>query len=109
MSNLNKLNFTSLEVSGRNYLKSVKDVKLHLIAKSLRATIEELTDDAPVDEAQKTTAITSMMHCRLSTSQRRILVPSGSPWQIALITKKTSSCLKQDTTGNIYASKTLNM
>ena len=33
MSNLNKLDFTALEVSGRNYLKWVQDVKLHLTAK----------------------------------------------------------------------------
>ena len=55
MSNLNKLDFTALEVSGRNYLKWVQDVKLHLTAKSFRAIIEEPTDDAPVDEAQKAT------------------------------------------------------
>ena len=41
MSNLNKLDFTALEVSGRNYLKWVQDVKLYLTGKSLRATIEE--------------------------------------------------------------------
>ncbi|KAM2577486.1 hypothetical protein TB2_003142 [Malus domestica] len=56
ISNLNKLDFTALEVSGRNYLKWVQDVRLHLTAKSLQATIEEPTDD-PVDEAQKVTAM----------------------------------------------------
>ena len=44
MSNLNKLDFTALEVSGRNYLKWVQDVKLHLTAKNLRPAIEEATD-----------------------------------------------------------------
>ena len=51
MLNLNKLDFTTLEVSGRNCQKWVQDVKLHLTAKSIRATIEEPTDNAPVDEA----------------------------------------------------------
>ncbi|KAM2594598.1 hypothetical protein TB1_043601 [Malus domestica] len=57
MSNLNKLDFTALEVSGRNYLKWVQDVKLHCTTKSLRATIEEPTEDNLVDEAQKATAM----------------------------------------------------
>ncbi|TQD89509.1 hypothetical protein C1H46_024908 [Malus baccata] len=53
MSNLNKLDFTALEVSERNYLKWIQDVKLHLIAKSLRATIEEPANDEPIYETQK--------------------------------------------------------
>ncbi|KAM2694199.1 hypothetical protein EV2_008291 [Malus domestica] len=56
MSNLNKLDFTALKVSGRNYLKWVQDVKLHLTAKNLRLAIEEATD-APVGEAEKATAM----------------------------------------------------
>ena len=56
MSNLNKLDFTTLEVSGRNYLKWVQDVKLHLTAKNLRPAIEEATDE-PVGEAEKATAM----------------------------------------------------
>ncbi|XP_068340436.1 uncharacterized protein [Pyrus communis] len=57
MSNLNKLNFTALEVSRRNYLKWVQNMKLYLTAKGIRATIEAPTNDKPVDEAQKATAI----------------------------------------------------
>ena len=57
MSNLNKIDFIALEVSGRNYLKWVQDVKLHLIVKSLRATIKEPINDEPVDEAQKATVM----------------------------------------------------
>ena len=56
MSNLNKLDFTALEVSGRNYLKSVQDVKLHLIAKNLLPVIKEARDE-PVCEAEKATAM----------------------------------------------------
>ncbi|KAM2141053.1 hypothetical protein EV2_006880 [Malus domestica] len=54
MSNLNKLDFTALEISGRKYLKWVQDVKLHLTAKSLRVTIKEPTDDEPVHDALQT-------------------------------------------------------
>ncbi|XP_070677884.1 uncharacterized protein [Malus domestica] len=53
MSNLNKLDFSALKVSGRNYLKWVQDVKLHLTAKGIRATIEAPIANKPVDEAQK--------------------------------------------------------
>ncbi|XP_068311149.1 uncharacterized protein [Pyrus communis] len=56
MSNLNKLDFTVLEVSRRNYLKWVQGVKLHFTAKNLRPTVEEETDN-PVGEAKKATAI----------------------------------------------------
>ncbi|KAB2631603.1 hypothetical protein D8674_009122 [Pyrus ussuriensis x Pyrus communis] len=56
MSNLNKLDFTTLEVSGRNYLKWVQDVKLHLIAKNLHPTIEDETNN-PVGRAEKSTAM----------------------------------------------------
>ncbi|KAM1698865.1 hypothetical protein ACFX13_030728 [Malus domestica] len=56
-SNLNKLDFTALEVSGRNYLKWVQDMKLYLTAKGIRATIKALTDDKLVNEAQKDNAM----------------------------------------------------
>ena len=55
MSNLNKLDLT--EVSGRNYLKWVQDVTLHLTAKGIRAIIEEPTDDNPVNKDEKTTTM----------------------------------------------------
>ncbi|KAM2673337.1 hypothetical protein EV2_014636 [Malus domestica] len=57
MSNLEKLDFTALEVSGRNYLKWVQDMKFHLTVKGIRATIEEPTNNNPVDEAEKYTAM----------------------------------------------------
>ncbi|XP_070669116.1 uncharacterized protein [Malus domestica] len=57
MSNLNKLDFTALEVSGRNYLKWVQDMKLHLTTKGIRATVEESIDDNPIDEVEKATAM----------------------------------------------------
>ncbi|XP_068305093.1 uncharacterized protein [Pyrus communis] len=54
MSNLNKLDFIALEVSGMNYLKWVQDVKLHLTAKNLRPAIEDKTNN-PVGEVEKAT------------------------------------------------------
>ncbi|XP_070662257.1 uncharacterized protein [Malus domestica] len=56
MLNLNKLDFTTLEVYGRNYLKWVQDVKLHLTAKNLCPAIEDKTNN-PIGEAEKATAM----------------------------------------------------
>ena len=57
MSNLNKLDLSTLEVSGRNYLKWDQNVKLHLTTKGIRAIIKAPIADKPVDEAQKATAM----------------------------------------------------
>ncbi|KAM1248834.1 hypothetical protein ACFX1X_031998 [Malus domestica] len=57
MSNLNKLDYTTLEVYGKNYLRWVQDVKLHLTAKNLCPTIEDEMDNS-VGEAEKTIAMT---------------------------------------------------
>ncbi|XP_068337710.1 uncharacterized protein [Pyrus communis] len=56
MSNLNKLDFSALEVFGRNYLKWVQDVKLHLIVKNLHPAIEDKMDNL-VGEAKKANAM----------------------------------------------------
>ncbi|KAB2626525.1 hypothetical protein D8674_020143 [Pyrus ussuriensis x Pyrus communis] len=102
MSNLNKLDFTNLEVSGRNYLKWVQDVKLYLTAKNLRPAIEDETDN-PVGEAEKATAMIFFRRHIHDTLQTKLL------WLVTLITRRTSSCLKQDMTGSICASKTLSL
>ncbi|XP_048447483.1 uncharacterized protein LOC125480565 [Pyrus x bretschneideri] len=57
MSNLNKLDFTALEASGRNYVKLVQEMKLHLTAKGTRATIEASANNKLIDEAQKAIAM----------------------------------------------------
>ncbi|KAM1334300.1 hypothetical protein COP2_010347 [Malus domestica] len=66
MSNLNKLDFTALKLSGRNYLKWIQDVKFHLTAKNLRPTIEDEMGN-PVGEDEKVTAMIFMAHCKPST------------------------------------------
>ncbi|KAB2635359.1 hypothetical protein D8674_025893 [Pyrus ussuriensis x Pyrus communis] len=113
MSNLNKLHFTTLEVSGRNYLKWVQDMKLHLTVKNLHPTIEDETDNH-IGEAEKAMAmifIRRHVHDALQTEYLAEEDPRAlwSFWLIALITKMTSSCLKQDMTDSIYACKTLSL
>ncbi|XP_068329742.1 uncharacterized protein [Pyrus communis] len=56
MSNLNKLDFTALEVSRRNYLKWVQGMKLHLTAKNLHPAIKEEIDN-PIGEVEKATVM----------------------------------------------------
>ena len=41
MSNLSKLKFLALDISGKNYLSWVLDVKIHLDAMGLQDTIQE--------------------------------------------------------------------
>ncbi|XP_070677953.1 uncharacterized protein [Malus domestica] len=69
MSNLNKLDFTALEVLRQNYLKWVQDVKLHLTEKNLCPTIEDEMNNS-VGEADKATAmifIRRHIHAALQT------------------------------------------
>lgn len=54
VSNLNKLDYVTLEVSERNYPKWTQDVKLHLTAKKMRPTINA---DNIAAEVLKATAI----------------------------------------------------
>ena len=41
MSNLTKLEFVALEISGKNYRSWILDAEIHLDAMNLRATIKE--------------------------------------------------------------------
>ena len=108
MSNLIKLDFTVLEVFGRNYLKWVQDVKLHLTAKSPRATIE-VEMDIVVDKVTAMIFIQRHMHDVLQTEYLTKEDPQALwvAWRIVSITKETYSCLKQDTIGSICTSKSL--
>ncbi|KAM2958285.1 hypothetical protein FF2_025167 [Malus domestica] len=77
MSILNKLDFTALEVSRRNYLQWVQDVKLHLTVKNLRPTIKDETDN-PVGEAKKVTAMIFIRRHIHDTLQTKYLAEEDS-------------------------------
>ncbi|GAV77823.1 hypothetical protein CFOL_v3_21293, partial [Cephalotus follicularis] len=55
MSNIENRKFIALDISGKNYLSWVLDVKLHLSAKKLRHTIEE--ENAATNEERATAFI----------------------------------------------------
>ncbi|XP_060210369.1 uncharacterized protein LOC132637274 [Lycium barbarum] len=52
MSNLSKLEFVALEISGKNYLSWVLDAKMHLDAKGLGATITQNNTASSQDKAK---------------------------------------------------------
>ena len=52
MSNLSKLEFVALDISGKNYLSWVLDAEIHLAAKGLDATITQGNDASSQDKAK---------------------------------------------------------
>ncbi|XP_069152897.1 uncharacterized protein [Solanum lycopersicum] len=52
MSNLSKLEFVALDISGKNYLSWVLDVEIHLAAKGLDATITQGNEASSQDKAK---------------------------------------------------------
>ncbi|KAL9994632.1 hypothetical protein Hdeb2414_s0887g00958031 [Helianthus debilis subsp. tardiflorus] len=52
MSNLSKLEFTALDISGNNYLPWILDAKIHLTANNLGETIVDGNQTSPQDKAK---------------------------------------------------------
>ena len=52
MSNLSKLEFVALDISGKNYLSWVLDAEIHLAAKGLDATITQGNEASSQDKAK---------------------------------------------------------
>ncbi|GAV85900.1 hypothetical protein CFOL_v3_29334, partial [Cephalotus follicularis] len=59
MTNIENRKFIALDISGKNYLSWVFDVKLHLSAKKLRHTIDE---DNATSNGERTTALIFLRH-----------------------------------------------
>ncbi|GAV74624.1 hypothetical protein CFOL_v3_18104, partial [Cephalotus follicularis] len=59
MTNIENRKFIALDISGKNYLSWVLDVKLHLSAKKLRYTIEE--ENVATNE-ERATALIFLRH-----------------------------------------------
>ncbi|GAV79266.1 hypothetical protein CFOL_v3_22731, partial [Cephalotus follicularis] len=55
MTNIENQKFVTLDISGKNYLSCVLDVKLHLSTKKLKHTIDE--DNTASNEERATTLI----------------------------------------------------
>ena len=52
MSNLTKLKFVALNISGKNYLSCIRDAKIHLDAMNLGAMIKEGNQASLQDRAK---------------------------------------------------------
>lgn len=59
MANITKLEFVALDISGRNYMASVFDAKIHLMAMNLGHTIK---DDIVASEQDKAKAMIFICH-----------------------------------------------
>ncbi|GAV87277.1 hypothetical protein CFOL_v3_30703, partial [Cephalotus follicularis] len=59
MANIENRKFIALDISGKNYLSWVLDMKLHLSAKKLRHKIDE---DNPASNEERATALIFLRH-----------------------------------------------
>ncbi|CAM8972968.1 unnamed protein product [Rhodiola kirilowii] len=62
MSNLARLEFTALDVSGRNYLTWVVDAELHLTSNNLGETIVETSTASQQDRAKAMILLRHHLH-----------------------------------------------
>ncbi|CAM8908103.1 unnamed protein product [Rhodiola kirilowii] len=62
MSNLARLEFTALDVSGRNYLTWVVDAELHLASNKLGETIVETSTASQQDRAKAMILLRHRLH-----------------------------------------------
>ncbi|XP_060200217.1 uncharacterized protein LOC132628453 [Lycium barbarum] len=67
MSNLSKLEFVSLDITGKNYLSWVLDPEIHLDAKGLRDTIKQGNKSSSQDKAKAMIFLRHHLHELLKT------------------------------------------
>ena len=62
MSNLTKLEFVALDISGKNYLSWILDAEIHLDAMNLGATIKEENQASLQDHAKALICLHHHLH-----------------------------------------------
>ncbi|XP_023875933.2 uncharacterized protein LOC111988376, partial [Quercus suber] len=62
MSNLTKLEFAALDISGKNYLSWILDVEIHLEARALAETIKDDNEESPQNQAKTMIFIRHHLH-----------------------------------------------
>ena len=67
MSNLTKLEFATLDISGKNYLSWILDVEIHLEAMALAETIKDDNEESPQNRAKAMIFIRHHLHGELKT------------------------------------------
>ena len=75
MSNLAKLDFTALDISGKNYLSWVLDAETHLNANGLGDAIKEKNNASSQDKAKTLIFIRRYLHEDLKLNTLLIRIP----------------------------------
>ncbi|XP_040930097.1 uncharacterized protein [Gossypium hirsutum] len=75
MSNLTKLEFVALDITGNNYLSWVLDAEIHLDAKGLGETIKEGNEESTQDKAKAMIFLRHHLHESLKTEYLTIKDP----------------------------------
>ncbi|CAM8990491.1 unnamed protein product [Rhodiola kirilowii] len=75
MSNLARLEFTALDVSGRNYLAWVVDAELHLASNNLEKTIVETSTASQQDRAKAMILLRHHLHESLKAQYLTVKEP----------------------------------
>ncbi|XP_017635674.1 uncharacterized protein LOC108477670 [Gossypium arboreum] len=75
MSNLTKLEFVDLDITGNNYLSWVLDVEIHLDAKGLNETIKEGNEESTQDKANAMIFLRYHLHEGLKTEYLTVKDP----------------------------------
>ena len=75
MSNLTKLEFVTLDISGKNYLSWILDAEIHLEAMNLGATIKDGNQASPQNCAKTMIFIRHHLHEELKTEYLTVKNP----------------------------------
>ncbi|XP_016676253.1 uncharacterized protein [Gossypium hirsutum] len=75
MSNLTKLEFVALDITGNNYLSWVLDTEIHLDAKGLGETIKEGNEESTQDKAKAMIFLRHHLHKGLKTEYLTVKDP----------------------------------
>ncbi|KAK8337432.1 hypothetical protein V6Z12_A09G185000 [Gossypium hirsutum] len=75
MSNLTKLEFVALDITGNSYLSWVLDAEIHLDAKGLGETIKEGNEESTQDKAKAMIFLRHHLHEGLKTEYLTVKDP----------------------------------
>ena len=75
MSNLTKLEFVALDISGKNYLSWILNVEIHLDAMNLGNTIKKGNEASPQDHAKSLIFLRHHLHENLKNEYLTVKDP----------------------------------
>jgi hypothetical protein len=75
MTNLTKLEFVALDISGKNYLPRTLDTKIHLTANNLGDTIKDENNASPQEKGKAMIFLHHHLHENLKTEYLTVKDP----------------------------------